>query len=72
MGFLRQEYLNGLAFPSLGDLPNPGIKPVSLMSPALVGGFFFSLPLVPPGKPYPSIGSLTVSTVMALVSIYKQ
>ena len=27
MGFLRQEYWNGLPFPSLGDLPNPGIEP---------------------------------------------
>ena len=33
-----------------GDLPNPGIESVSLMSPALAGGFFFFLPLVPPGK----------------------
>ena len=30
--FSRQEYWNGLPFPSSGDLPNPGIKP---MSPAL-------------------------------------
>ena len=29
MGFSRQEYRNGLPFPSLGDLPNPGIKPRS-------------------------------------------
>ena len=29
MGFSRQEYWNGLQFPSLGDLPNPGIKPGS-------------------------------------------
>ena len=27
MGFPRQEYWNGLPFPSPGDLPNPGIKP---------------------------------------------
>ena len=27
MGFFRQEYWNGLPFPSLGDLPGPGIKP---------------------------------------------
>ena len=27
MGFSRQEYWSGLPFPSLGDLPNPGIKP---------------------------------------------
>ena len=32
MGFSRQEYRNGLPFPSPGDLPNPGIKP---WSPAL-------------------------------------
>ena len=32
MGFSRQEYWNGLPFPSPGDLPNPGIK---LRSPAL-------------------------------------
>ena len=29
MGFPRQEYYNGLPFPSLGDLSNPGIKPTS-------------------------------------------
>ena len=27
MGFSRQEYWNGLPFPSPGDLPNPGIEP---------------------------------------------
>ena len=32
-----------------GALPDPGIKPKSLMSPALAGGFFTIL--VPPGKP---------------------
>ena len=29
-----------LRFPTPGDLPDPGIKPTSLESPALVGGFF--------------------------------
>ena len=48
MGFTRQEYWSGWPFPSLGDLPNPGTKPMSLTSPALSGGF---LPLAPPGKP---------------------
>ena len=37
MGFSRQEYWNGLAFPSPGNLPDPGIK---LTSPALADGFF--------------------------------
>ena len=40
MGFPRQEYWNGLPFPPPGDLPDPGIKPKSLVSPELAGGFF--------------------------------
>ena len=40
MGFSRQEYWSGLPCPPLGDLPNPGIEPVSLTSPALSSGFF--------------------------------
>ena len=47
MELFRQEYWSGLPFPSPGDLPNPGIKPASLVSPALAGGFFIT---VPPGK----------------------
>ena len=38
MGFSRQEYWSGLPCPHPGDLPDPGIEPVSLTSPALVGG----------------------------------
>ena len=49
MGFSRQEYWSGLPFPSPGDLPSPGMEPISLMSPALAGKFFT---LVPPGKPW--------------------
>ena len=48
MGFSRQEYWNGLLCPPPGDLPDPGIKPVSLISPDWQVG---SLPRVPPGKP---------------------
>ena len=40
MGFSRHEYWSGLPFPPPGDLPEPGIEPTALMSPALVGGFF--------------------------------
>ena len=39
LAFPRQEYWSGLPFPSQGDLPNPGIKPKSLASPALAGRF---------------------------------
>ena len=38
--FPRQDYYNGLPFPSLGDFTDSGIKPASLVSPALAGGFF--------------------------------
>ena len=40
MEFPRQEYWSGLLFPSPGALPDPGIKPMSLASPALAGGLF--------------------------------
>ena len=40
MGFSRQEHWSGLLCPPPGDLPDTGIKPVSLASPALAGGLF--------------------------------
>ena len=40
MGFPRQESWSGLPFPPPGDLPDPGIEPVSLVPPALTGRFF--------------------------------
>ena len=45
MVFSRQEYWSRLPFPYPGDLPDPGIEP---MSPALEGGFFTT---EPPGRP---------------------
>ena len=48
MGFSWQEYWSGLPFPSPGDLPGPGMKPTSPVSPALAGEFFTT---EPPGKP---------------------
>ena len=39
-GFSRQEYWSGLPLPPPGNLSNPGIEPLSLMSPALAGKFF--------------------------------
>ena len=44
MRFSREEHWSGLAFPPPGDLPDPGIEPVS---PELAGGFFTT---EPPGK----------------------
>ena len=40
LGFSRKEYWSGLPSPLPGNLPNPGVKPVSLTFPALAGGFF--------------------------------
>ena len=48
MEFFRQDYWSRLTFPTPGDLPNPGIKPLSLASSALAGRFFTP---VPPRKP---------------------
>ena len=48
MGFSMQEYWSGLSCPPPGDLPDPGIKPMSLKSAALPGRFFTT---APPGKP---------------------
>ena len=39
VGFSRQEYWSGSPCPPLGDLPNPGITPESLMSPVLADRF---------------------------------
>ena len=49
MGSSRQKYWSGLLCPPPGGLLNPGIKPVSFMSPAWQAD---SLLLVPPGKPF--------------------
>ena len=48
MGFSRQEYWSGLPFPTPGDLPDPGIKSVSLVYPEFEGRLFT---IVPPGEP---------------------
>ena len=55
MEFSRQEYWSRLLFPTPRDLPDPGIEPVSVASPALAGGLF---PLAPP-------------TWKALLNVYK-
>ena len=42
MEFSRQKYWCGLPVPPPGDLPNTGVEPTSLASPALAGRFFAS------------------------------
>ena len=69
MGFPRQEYRSGLPFPIPWDLPDPGIEPESLVSPALAGRFFFLI-TAPPQKPFVympiSNPSLCISMVICL------
>ena len=52
MEFSRQEYWSGLPCPPLGDLPDPGIEPEFLSSPASSSGFFIAEPL---GQPRTSL-----------------
>ena len=48
LNFISQtKYWSGLPFPLPEDLLDPGIKPASLASPALAGGFFTT---EPPGQ----------------------
>ena len=55
MAFSRQEYWSGLPCPPPGDLPDPGIEPMSLTSPALAGMVFTTVPPehFPPKKAFP-------------------
>ena len=54
MEFFRQEYWNGLPFPSSGDLPDLGFEPGSPTSQA------DALPSEPPGKPIDMLQSYKV------------
>ena len=51
-GIFQARILECVAFPPPGELPDPGIEPVSPASPALAGGFFTN---VPPRKPVASV-----------------
>ena len=42
-GCSRQEHWSGLPCPPPGDVPNPGVKHLSLMSPTLADGFFITI-----------------------------
>ena len=62
MGFFRQEYWSGLPCPPPGDLPDPGIEP---MSPALQAD---SLPSDPPGKSWVLVVCVCVCVSRSVVS----
>ena len=70
MEFSRQEYWNGLPFPTSGDLSDPGIKSAS---PELAG-IFFIFTIAPAGKPqkrpesHPNISGLQAQPIAMLQS----
>ena len=57
IGFSRQDYWSGLPLPPPGELPNLGIKPKSVPSPALAGRIFTS---APPGSPLEACTSVSM------------
>ena len=74
MGFSRQEYWSRLPFPPLGDLPTPGIEPVSLSSSTMAGRFFttsatWEAPLAK--QNYNEVSSTPVRMAIIETSIYK-
>ena len=50
MEFSRQGYWSGLPFPTPGDLPDPGIESMSLVSPALIDKFLITEPQSAKGR----------------------
>ena len=64
MEFSRQEYWRALPFLPPGDLPDPGIEPMSLKSPSLAEG---SLPLASPGKPHFEVRVLKIDVKLSFV-----
>ena len=74
MGFSRQEYLSGLPFLTPGDLPDPGIEPTSLVSPALAGGFFTTSATWEahsPPRPVPTVRDSGNGTRQSVVTCFR-
>ena len=65
--FSRQEYWSRLPFPSQGDLPDTGIKP---MSPLLTGGFFTTEPPRKPILNYSNLCSIEYSEYIFLMDLF--
>jgi len=68
MGFSRQEHWNGLPCCPPGDLPNPGIEPMSPPSPALQVN---SLPTESPGKPPHPLSQMFLGKRKTYYSLWK-
>ena len=64
MGFSNQEYWSELPCHPPGALPNQGIKPMSLTSPALAGKFFTTR------VTWEALGGASGTATPALISIF--
>ena len=62
-GFLRQEYWNGLPFPPLEDLPDPGTEPAFPVSPASQAD---SVPAEPLRKLKDPVANILFSTFVSI------
>ena len=70
MGFSRQEHWSG--WPCPGHLPDPGIEPVSLTSPALAGEFLTTSALIlPPLQASPCESDLNSFSICSLSTFAK-
>ena len=69
MEFPRQEYWSGLPFPSPGGIPDPGIKPMSPVSPAWAGG---SLPLYHLGSQWVCVLNGFSTPLLSAISLSKE
>ena len=63
-GIIKQEYCSGLPFPPPGDLPDPGIKPMSFALQV------DSLPTEPLGKPKQSFSSVQSVQLLSRVRLF--
>ena len=67
-GIFQARIQEWVAFPSPGDLPHPGIKPMSPASPALPSGFFTA---TQPGKPILSTDPCTCFLLIHVPILYR-
>ena len=72
MEFSRQEYWSGLPFCTPGDLPDPVIEPVTLVSPALAGRLFTIAPYIRVHQSLETFSSqyvrVTIKPILFLIS----
>ena len=72
VGFSRQEYWSGLPCPTPGYLPDPGIKPKSLMSPAWADRFFAISTAWETHVTIPTIKNSIKNNLLRVITLYME